>query len=321
MPVAIVKRDGFPVDAEIFSSSKKLDPMSMAKSVGIGTMEFAAELRRLDPDVVLIIGDRYEALAAALASAYTNRCIVHLQGGEVSGSIDESARHAISKFAQFHVPSTARSKEYLLRMGEREDTILTVGCPSSDLALRLDRSFDAQVLNSRGRGAEIDPRKAFLLAVYHPTTTEYGAEREEMERFLLALERVAAPTVLLWPNLDAGGDHISKAIRVFRDRQPAPWLRTIINLPPDEYLKVLLSAACAVGNSSNFRDASGGTPVVSVGDRQSGREVAGNTVQVPSTLPPSSRPSATSCATGLPPSAPLRRWARLPAHRRRTRGA
>src|SRR5260370_22227516 len=109
----------------------------MAKSLGFAVVEFSSEFHRLKPDVVVLIGDRYEALAAAIAAAYMNICLVHIQGGEVSGSIDESARHAITKFAHFHVPSTRRSADYLIRMGERPDTVLTVGCPSRDIARSL----------------------------------------------------------------------------------------------------------------------------------------------------------------------------------------
>src|SRR5690606_30681520 len=113
-------------------------PATMAKSLGFGVVEFAGTFQRLEPDVVLLIGDRYEALAASIAAAYMNLCVVHVQGGEVSGSIDESARHAISKLAHFHCPSTRRSADYLIRMGEHPETILAIGCPSSDLAKSLD---------------------------------------------------------------------------------------------------------------------------------------------------------------------------------------
>src|SRR5579885_2515532 len=133
-PVEVVRADGFPVDSEIYIELEGSTPATMAKSVGFGVVEFASEFQRLKPDLVLLIGDRYEALAAAIAAAYMNICIVHIQGGEVSGSIDESARHAITKFAHYHFPSTRRSAEYLLRMGERPETILGIGCPSSDIA-------------------------------------------------------------------------------------------------------------------------------------------------------------------------------------------
>ena len=273
-PVRVVKADGFPVDGEVYLELEGSTPATMAKSIGFSVIEFASEFQRLKPDIVLLIGDRYEALAAVIAAAYMNLPIVHLQGGEVSGSIDESARHAISKFAHFHFPSTQRSAEYLIRMGERPDTMLGVGCPGSDIARQLDRRLHPDVLNKRGSGAVIDPAQPFLLVIFHPTTTEYGDERQQMEALLAALNEVKHPTVLLWPNIDAGSNHVSKAIRVFREREHPAWLRILINIPPEDYLKVLANAVCAVGNSSSFvRDASYfGTPVVLVGHRQDGRE-------------------------------------------------
>jgi UDP-hydrolysing UDP-N-acetyl-D-glucosamine 2-epimerase len=274
-PVNIVKADGFQVEGEIYIELEGSTPATMAKSVGFAMVEFASEFQRLKPEVVLLIGDRYEALAAAVSAAYMNLCIVHIQGGEVSGSIDESARHAISKFAHYHFPSTQRSAEYLLRMGERPDTILGTGCPSSDIARQLNGSpLLAHTINNTGSGSPIDIARPFHLVIFHPTTTTYGGEQKQMNELLAALNASPMQTILLWPNIDAGADHISKAIRVFRETVAPDWLRTITNLMPEDYLKVLSRAACAIGNSSSFvRDASYfGTPVVLVGDRQEGRE-------------------------------------------------
>ncbi|MGB9611779.1 MAG: UDP-N-acetylglucosamine 2-epimerase, partial [Bryobacteraceae bacterium] len=183
-PVELVRNDGFPVDGLVYMELEGNTPATMAKSVGFGIVEFANEFLRLKPDVVLLIGDRYEALAAAIAAAYMNLCIAHIQGGEVSGSIDESARHAITKFAHYHFPSTRRASEYLVRMGERPETILAVGCPSSDLARRVDLRLEEAWINGAGSGARIDIERPFLLAVFHPTTTEYGGERRQMEELL-----------------------------------------------------------------------------------------------------------------------------------------
>lgn len=273
-PVKVVQQDGFVVDGQIYTELEGSTPATMAKSVGFGVVEFASEFQRLKPDVVLIIGDRYEALSAALAAAYMNLPILHLQGGEVSGSIDESARHCISKLSQFHYPATRRSADNLVRMGERPDTILGVGCPSSDIARTLDKTIDPRVVNGRGAGVVIDVEKPYLLVVFHPVTTEYGGERQQMEQLLEAIKAVDVPTLMLWPNIDAGSDHISKAIRQFRTANPGVKLRTITNLTPEAYLRVLARTACAIGNSSSFvRDAGFlGTPVVLVGARQDGRE-------------------------------------------------
>jgi len=274
LPVKIVKADGFEVSGEIYIELEGSTPPTMAKSVGFGVVEFASEFQRLKPEVVLLIGDRYEALAAAIAAAYMNICIAHLQGGEVSGSIDESARHAITKFAHYHFPSTQRAAEYLVRMGEHPETILAVGCPSSDIARQLDYRLKPDLVNTGGGGAPIDVDRPFLLVLFHPTTTEYGGEHQQMEALLGALDHLRLQTILLWPNIDAGANHISKAIRVFRVNHQPNWLRTLTNLAPGDYLKVLANAACAIGNSSSFvRDASYfGTPVVLVGNRQEGRE-------------------------------------------------
>lgn len=282
-PVRLVRTDGFTVDGEVYLELEGSNPTTMAKSVGFGVVEFASEFQRLRPDIVLVIGDRFEALAAAVAAAYMNITIVHLQGGEVSGSIDESARHAITKLAHFHFPATERARRYLIRLGERPQTILGVGCPSSDIARRLERRLDPAVLNAVGSGAPIDTSRDFLLAVFHPTTTQFGGEAAQMQTLLDALAELARPAVLLWPNIDAGAEHISKVIRRFRNQRDAGFLRTIINLSPENYLKVLANTACAVGNSSSFvRDAGYfGTPVVLVGNRQAHRETDVHVRRVP----------------------------------------
>ena len=150
-PVEVLRQDGFDVSGEIYIELEGSTPVTMAKSVGFGVVEFASEFQRLKPDVVVLIGDRYEALAAAIAAAYMNLCIAHIQGGEVSGSIDESTRHAITKFAHFHFPSTQRSAEYLARMGENPETILSVGCPSSDIARTLNCALDSDIANAGGK--------------------------------------------------------------------------------------------------------------------------------------------------------------------------
>src|SRR4030095_3367094 len=164
-PVKIVRQDGFNVHGEIYMELEGSTPATMAKSIGFGVVEFASEFQRLKPDIVLLIGDRYEALAAAIAAAYMNICIAHIQGGEVSGSIDESTRHAITKFSHFHFPSTQRSAEYLIRMGENPETILAVGCPSSDIARGLDRTLTSEVVNTAGSGPTIDVSKPFLIVI------------------------------------------------------------------------------------------------------------------------------------------------------------
>jgi UDP-hydrolysing UDP-N-acetyl-D-glucosamine 2-epimerase len=280
-PVKIVAAEGFSIASEIYIELEGSTPVTMAKSLGFAIIEFASEFQRLRPDVLLVIGDRYEALAAAIAASYMNICIAHIQGGEVSGSIDESARHCITKLAQFHFPATRRSADFIVRMGERPESVFYVGCPSGDIARGLDRALPPDVFE-RGIGAHVDPARPYILVAFHPVTTDFGAEKDETLNLLMALQKIGLPTVWLWPNIDAGSDHVSKAIRAYRETHSTGWLRLIKNFAPDVYLKVLANAACAIGNSSSFvRDSSFfGTPVVLVGDRQQGRETAENVAVV-----------------------------------------
>lgn len=277
----IVALDGFTVDSRVYLEVEGSIPTTMAKSIGLGIIEFSSEFQRLKPDIVLLIGDRYEALAAAVAAAYMNLPLAHVQGGEVSGSIDESARHAISKFAHLHFPATERAAEFLVRMGERPDCVVNVGCPSGDYIRQLDARLPADAFAQLGSGGPIDPTSPFLLVIFHPVTTRFGSERQQAEELIAALDELAIPTLWLWPNVDAGADEISKALRVYREHNRPAWLQLAKNLEPVMFQKTLKSASCAIGNSSSFiRDSTfSGTPVVLVGDRQAGREHGRNLVE------------------------------------------
>ena len=278
----VVVADGFCIDGRVYLEVEGSIPATMAKSVGLGIIEFSTEFQRLAPDLVLLIGDRYEALAAAIAAAYMNLPIAHIQGGEVSGSIDESARHAITKFAHLHFASTERSAEYIRRMGEPPDSVYNVGCPSGDYINKLDNALPADVFDQLGVGGNVDPSKPFLLVIYHPVTTSYGSERHQAEQIINALHELSHPTIWIWPNIDAGADDISKALRIYREHNEAKWLHLVKNLNPITFQKCLKKTVCAVGNSSSFiRDSTfSGTPVVLVGDRQIGREHGENLVSV-----------------------------------------
>jgi len=278
-----VLADGFYVDGRVYMEVEGSIPSTMAKSIGLGVIEFSSEFQRLKPDIVLLIGDRYEAFAASIAAAYMNIPLAHIQGGEISGSIDESARHAITKLAHIHFPSTERAAEYVLKMGEHEDYVFNVGCPSGDYIISLDTHLPRDLFDKEGVGAGLDHDLPFILVIYHPVTSQFENERSQTEQLLGALDELAHPTLWIWPNIDAGGDHISKAIRVYREHNDAKWLHLVKNLEPVTYQKCLKKTVCAVGNSSSFiRDSTfSGTPVVLVGDRQVGREHGTNLKTTP----------------------------------------
>ncbi len=276
----VVVRDGFNVDGRVYMELEGSVPATMAKSLGLGVVEFVNEFQRIQPHIVLLIGDRYEAFAAAIAAVYMNIPLAHLQGGEVSGSIDESARHAITKLAHLHFPSTARAAEYIIRMGENPEHVYNFGCPSGDYIRKLDGDLPRDLLQRYGVGPVFDVGDPFLLVIYHPVTTQFGEERVLVQELIDALAELRMPTIWIWPNIDAGSDAISKALRRFREHHDNTWLHLVKNLEPEVFQKCLKRAACAVGNSSSFiRDSAfSGTPVVLVGIRQTGRECGENVV-------------------------------------------
>ncbi|MCF8780314.1 UDP-N-acetylglucosamine 2-epimerase [Vibrio sp. IRLE0018] len=275
----IVEHDGFNVTSKVYIEIEGSNPTTMSKSIGLGIIQFSTEFERINPDFVLLIGDRYEALAVSISAAYMNIPIAHIQGGEVSGSIDESCRHAITKFSHLHFPSTQRSADYIIRMGEDDKSVFNVGCPAGDYILSLPDDLTSQDIQG-GIGHPIDLSKPYLLVIFHPVTTHKNP-RQEVEEILYALDTIGMQTIWLWPNVDAGSDRISSAIRAFRESHDAEWLYLIKNFKPEVFQKVLKKAACAVGNSSSFiRDSTfSGVPVVLVGDRQVGRERGANTLE------------------------------------------
>ena len=278
----VVAADGFNVDAEVYLQLEGSVPITMVKSIGLAVIEFASEFNRIKPDFVLIIGDRYEAMAAAIAAAYQNICLIHLQGGEISGSIDESTRHAITKLAHYHFPATQRAAEYIVAMGEDPDTVFPLGCPTSDVVLAASNDLPQDVLGRLGVGTSIDFSKPYLLVLFHPVTTDIGHQEEQMDAVLETVRHLNIQTVLLWPNIDAGSDLVSQAIRRFREFHHEFPLHAYKNLPPDIYIPLLNHAACCIGNSSSFvRETSFfGTPVVLVGSRQDGREWSPSVIRV-----------------------------------------
>lgn len=253
-------------------------PLAMAMSAGLGTIQLATAFDRLKPDAVIVIADRFEQLSVAIAAAYQNIPVAHIQGGEVTGSIDESVRHAITKLSHLHFVSTARAKEYVIRMGEPENTVWNTGCPSIDLLKDIPRFTR---FPDGGVGYDLDPERPFLLVLQHPVTTEYGEGRSQIEQTIGAIRAFGMQAVWLWPNIDAGSDEISKALREFHEKSNHP-VRFYRNLPPHEYYSLMQACYCQVGNSSSaIREGSYlGVPAINIGSRQQSRERGPNVVDV-----------------------------------------
>jgi len=280
----LIERDGFEPDERVFMLIEGETPGTMAKSTGLGLLELPTAFDRLEPDVVITVGDRFETMATALAATYMNIPLAHTMGGEVSGNIDESIRHAVTKFAHVHFPASQGAAERIVRMGEEPESVHMVGCPRMDLVADVlrDGGDGLSDLFRFGVGGSFSLDEPFLLVSQHPVTTEYGDGERQIDETLRALQEVGLPAIVLWPNADAGSEHIARGIRKFREHEDDSRLHFFKNLPTDDYIRLMSRTACVVGNSSSaIREGSFiGTPAVNIGTRQEGRDRGSNVVDV-----------------------------------------
>lgn len=283
MAVNVVEQDGFVPNKKIFYMLEGERPNTQAKSTGLGIIELSTAFEELEPDVVITVADRFETMATAIAASYLNIPLAHIQGGEITGNIDETVRHAITKLSHYHFPSTEESKIRLLKMGEEEWRILNSGCPSIDTLMQQDLDIaNCEEDLQQGVGGIIDIHKPYILMVQHPVTSEFDEGYAQIMETLNALKYFSEQKIVLWPNIDAGSDKVSKGIREFREFNGELPYRYFKNFPPEIYNCLLANAKCLVGNSSSFiREGSFlGTPAVIIGDRQEGREHGENIVHV-----------------------------------------
>jgi UDP-hydrolysing UDP-N-acetyl-D-glucosamine 2-epimerase len=281
----LIERDGFTPADRVFMLIEGETPGTMAKSTGLGLLELPTSFERLAPDVVVTVGDRFETMATALAAAYMNIPLAHTMGGEVSGNIDESIRHAVTKFAHIHFPACSDAAERIVRMGEDPASVHTVGCPRIDLVAEVLAQPDdglGERLFTEGVGDVLDLGEPFLVVSQHSVTTEYGDGERQITETLMAVREVGLPAIVLWPNADAGSEEIARGIRKLRERRLDEHMHFFKNIPTDDYVRLLRRAACIVGNSSSAirEGAFIGIPAVNVGTRQAGRQRGRNVADV-----------------------------------------
>ena len=278
---SILKKDKIKVAAKTYSIVEGDNPLTMAKSTGLGIVELSQIFSSINPEVVVTVADRFETMATAITSTYMNIILAHTQGGEVTGSIDESVRHAITKMAHIHFPATKKSKDRIIKMGENKEKVFLTGCPSLDLIDRKKLKFDKKFFNSFNYiGNKIDFKKKYLVILYHPVTTQHELEKKNTEILLNVANKIGYQIIWFWPNIDAGSDNISKSIRIFREKNESSKLSFVKNLPPEEFLKIIFNSECFIGNSSAaIREGSYlGIPSVSIGNRQKPREHGNNVI-------------------------------------------
>jgi UDP-hydrolysing UDP-N-acetyl-D-glucosamine 2-epimerase len=280
-----IRKDGFDVAASVFMVLEGENLVTSAKSTGLGMMELATVFDNLKPHMVVTIADRYETLATAAAASYMNIPLVHMQGGEVTGSIDEKVRHAVTKLADYHFTCTDIAAERVRKMGEDPTAVFVTGCPSIDLAAEVSSNpkLDFEpFMKYGGVGAPVDLADGYLVVLQHPVTTEYEDSRQHILETLYAVKDVDIPTLWFWPNVDAGSDGTSKGIRWFREEEKPSKFHFFKNMEPTDFLRLVYNSNAIVGNSSvAIRECSFlGAPAVNIGTRQSGRERGANVIDV-----------------------------------------
>lgn len=279
-------RQRYRIDRTIHFLVEGETPVTMAKSAGLALSDFTTAFDDLRPDIVVVIADRFECLSIAMAASYMNIPLAHVEGGEVSGSIDESVRHAITKLSHIHFPATLDAARRIERLGEDPNYIYAVGCTSLDVIKKFDLGDIEGLMEVQKRvgvGPVVDLHKPYLLVIQHPVTTEYHLNLAHVNETIAAVDASGLSVVWVWPNMDAGSDGISKGLRMLREKRNPADFHFFKSLPIEHYATLLNNAACIVGNSSSgIREASFlGVPSVNIGTRQTGRERAENVVDVP----------------------------------------
>lgn len=288
--VDIIKQDGFNVNEYIYMTISGGNPVAMAKSTGLGLVEISNLLNKYEPDLTFIVGDRYEMLSIAIASAFMNIPIAHSMGGEISGTIDESIRHSITKLSHIHFAANELAKQNIIKMGENPKMIFNFGCPRIDSVKKIINENNSANINKLikkdGVGDVFKIEKNFLLVSQHPVTTEFDDGEKQINETLYALKNIQKksdiPIIMLWPNVDAGTDKISQGIRKFREKNKLSNFHFFKNLPLEIYIHLLNKTKCLIGNSSSgIREGAYlGTPVVNIGTRQNYRLQGKNVINV-----------------------------------------
>lgn len=279
----LLKVDGIRNVYEVYFNLEGSKPVIKAKTAGLGIIEFSSYFNRIEPDLVVVRGDRFEVLAAATAASLMNISIAHIEGGDVTGTIDESIRHAITKMAQIHFATNSDAKKRIIQMGEKPRYVFNFGSPDIEVVRRLSKAGDLSKLLYTGSGAMIDVNKKYIMVSYHPVTTELDQLSEYTDILLNAIYELDIPAFWFWPNFDAGAEEkISHQLRMFNDKTDDHKIRFMRYLPPQQYLSALKRTGCLVGNSSaGIKECSYlGVPVVNVGSRQTNRLQGKNVINV-----------------------------------------
>jgi UDP-hydrolysing UDP-N-acetyl-D-glucosamine 2-epimerase len=280
-----IEKDGFEITAKVFNVLEGENLTAAAKTTGIGILELSTVFDNLRPDIVVTVADRFETMATAISASYMNIPLAHIQGGEVTGNIDEKVRHAITKLSDYHFVSSENAKKRVIQLGENPKMVFNTGCPSIDIAKEVEQLntliFDPYEKYG-GVGSKPDLSNGYIVVMQHPVTNEYQDSRKHIEATLRAIQKINLPTLWFWPNVDAGADGTSTGIRSFREKYKLENVHFFKNMEGDDFLNLLNESLCLVGNSSvGIRECAYlGVPTVNIGSRQNKRDRGVNVVDV-----------------------------------------
>ena len=271
-----ILRDGFTPAARVDMYVGGDSPTAWSKSLGVEIQGLAQALDMLQPDLMLVAGDRAEILAATVTAAYMNIPVAHIQSGDLSGHIDGSARHAITKLAHIHLPSCEDSAERVRKLGEEPWRIFNVGAPQLDDVVHGKKLTGDELTGRFG----VDFGKPVLLVIQHPVLAEVHLARKQMEETMAAVLESGYQAVVIYPNIDAAGREIIAVIEQYQDH---PSIRAFRNLDRDVFLSLLAAVSVLIGNSSVgiLEAPSFKLPALDIGSRQTGRMRACNVITIP----------------------------------------
>jgi len=274
MTINEIKKDGFKIH-EIAATYEQDNKQSMANFVGKFIQLLTDKVKKIKPDIIMILGDRGEMLAGAIVGTYLTIPVAHIHGGDISSTVDEIVRHAITKLAHIHFPATEKSAERIIKMGEDPSNVFVVGAPGLDIILN-ENLIEPTKLSEK---YNLDLSEPILLVIQHPVTTEVDDAPTQIRETLEAISELRYQTILIYPNADAGGRNM---IKVIKEYEKHPFIKIFKNIPYKEYLSLMNIASVMVGNSSSgiIEAPSFGLPVVNIGTRQEGRQRAENVIDV-----------------------------------------
>jgi len=283
--VNFIEKDGFQITAKVFNVLEGENLTAAAKTTGIGILELSTVFDNIKPDIIVTIADRFETMATAIAASFMNIPLAHIQGGEVTGNIDEKVRHSITKLADYHFVASESAKERVIKLGEDPGFVFNTGCPSIDMAAEIakDPSLNFDPYKKYGGvGTNPDLSAGYIIVMQHPVTTEYADSRKHIDETLYAVKDIDVPVLWFWPNVDAGADGTSSGIRAFREKFRPEKMHFFKNMEGEDFLRLLANAKCLVGNSSvGIRECAFlAVPVVNIGSRQNRRDRGTNTMDV-----------------------------------------